>query len=84
MDQRRAAIAAPDQSTPSALRDARRARGLSLGKVYRETGIDASQLSKVERGEAGLSIDALLRLAECLGLDDLTEALEPFALRRSA
>jgi transcriptional regulator with XRE-family HTH domain len=75
-------------ATPSALRAARLARGLSLVETARRVPIDVSHLSRVERGERGLSVDALARLARVLGLteltDALTDALAPYLDRRSA
>lgn len=58
-----------------AFRAARVARGLSLREVARRTDIDPSQLSKVERGMVGLSVENLRRLADVLELRDLTAAL---------
>jgi transcriptional regulator with XRE-family HTH domain len=65
------------------LRAQRQARGLSLAEVARRVPLDLGHLSRVERGEASLSVGSLLRLAEVLGLNEVTEALEPY-VRRSA
>lgn len=70
--------------TPSALRTARLNRGLTLVETARRVPIDVSHLSRVERGERHLSLDALARLAEVLGLTELTDALGPYLGRRSA
>jgi transcriptional regulator with XRE-family HTH domain len=40
--------------------------------------MDRSHLSRVERGEASLSIDALARLATVLGLTELAAHLAPY------
>ena len=61
-----------------ALREVRRAQGLSLRRAATLAKIDASHLSRVERGEAYLSLDALARLGDVLGLRQLTEFLEPY------
>ena len=68
----------------SALRAARLARGLSLVETARRVPIDVSHLSRVERGERRLSVDALARLARVLDLDELTDVLAPYLDRRSA
>jgi hypothetical protein len=62
------------QSRPP-LRAARVARGLGLREVARLAEIDPAHLSRVERGEARLSVDALGRLARVLELRDLATAL---------
>lgn len=68
----------------SALRAARLARGLSLVETARRVPIDVSHLSRVERGERRLSVEALARLAEVFDLDELTDVLAPYLDRRSA
>lgn len=68
----------------SGLRAARLARGLSLVETARRVPIDVSHLSRVERGERRLSVEAFARLAEVLDLDELTDALAPYLDRRSA
>jgi transcriptional regulator with XRE-family HTH domain len=60
------------------LRGAREARGLGLREAARLAGIDPSQLSKVERGQVSLSVDALARLAAVLELRELTKLLTPY------
>lgn len=61
------------------LRAVRRARGMSLREVATRAGVDAGQLSKVERGERQLSVDALQRVAAVLGLHELAALLLPYA-----
>ncbi|MEV8065296.1 helix-turn-helix transcriptional regulator [Streptomyces sp. NPDC085995] len=61
------------------LRDARRKSGLSLRAAATQAGIDPGHLSKVERGQKGLSIPALHRLAAVLDLQDLVQSLAPYA-----
>jgi transcriptional regulator with XRE-family HTH domain len=68
---------APKQSAPP-LRAVREAQGLRLTDVARRAGISAGHLSRVERGQACLSVDALARLAGVLGLRDLTRFLKPY------
>jgi len=53
-------------------------RGLSLRETARRTGIDPGHLSKFERGEAGLGLDNLVRLARVLGADNLVKSLGPY------
>jgi transcriptional regulator with XRE-family HTH domain len=71
--------AAPTGTPP--LRAVREAHGLGLREVARRAAIDPSQLSRVERGQAQLSVEALARLARVLGLQELTRLLEPYVSR---
>ena len=57
----------------------RRAARTALRHTAELAGIDASHLQRVERGEAGLSIDSLQRLAAVLGPDELAQMLAPSA-----
>jgi HTH-type transcriptional regulator / antitoxin HipB len=52
-----------------ALRDARRARGLSQGEVAELAGITQATVSHAERGTRPLSIDTVLRLLSALKLE---------------
>jgi transcriptional regulator with XRE-family HTH domain len=67
-----------DKRRTSRLRILREARGLSLREVARIAGIDVGQLSRLERGGAGASIQTAIRLARVLGLTDAAKALKPF------
>jgi transcriptional regulator with XRE-family HTH domain len=60
------------------LRGARQARGWTLGQVAAQAQIDKGHLSRAERGQAGLSVDALHRLAITLELPELARLLGPF------
>ena len=60
------------------LRAVRTAHGMSLREVSRRSGVDSGHLSRIERGEVGLSVDVLARLAPVLGLKDLASRLKPF------
>lgn len=53
-------------------------RGISQREAARRAGIDPGHLSKFERGEAGLGIENLVRLARVLGADELVTLLEPY------
>jgi transcriptional regulator with XRE-family HTH domain len=66
---------AQHRSTVRALREA---NGLSLRETARRAEIDPAHLMRVERGEAGLSIDSLQRLARVLGPAQLVKLLEPY------
>ncbi|PAN01028.1 hypothetical protein CJI59_13990 [Streptomyces sp. Alain-F2R5] len=66
----------PPGLTPS-LRGAREAKGLSLRATAQMSGIDPGHLSKVERGEKQLSVEALYRLAVVVDLDELAAQLRP-------
>ena len=45
------------------------ASGKSRYRLWKETGIDQSHLSKLMSGEAGLSVENLERLTQALGLE---------------
>lgn len=62
---------------PSSLRDVRRARKKSLRDISERAGIHKSQLSRFERGQGGLSLDALYRLARALEVTELADQLQP-------
>jgi transcriptional regulator with XRE-family HTH domain len=53
------------------------ARGPGLRETAERAGMTAAHLSRVERGQRQLSVDALGRLAELLGLDELVRLLAP-------
>ena len=61
----------------SNLKAVREARGLGLRDVAERADIDQGQLSRVERGLSGLSVDSLARVAGVLGLDELERLLRP-------
>lgn len=50
---------------------------MSLRAAAARSGIDPGHLSKVERGEKQLSLEALYRLALVIDLDDLAGHLKP-------
>jgi transcriptional regulator with XRE-family HTH domain len=56
----------------------RQARGLGLRAVARDAGIDPAHLSRVERGQAALSVESLQRLARVLELRELERLLAPY------
>jgi transcriptional regulator with XRE-family HTH domain len=60
------------------LHGVRRARRLGLRETAKLAGIDPGHLWKFERGEVGLGIDKLVRLARVLGEHELAETLEPY------
>lgn len=69
------------QSTTSSgarLRATREAQGRSLRAVAREAKIDASNLSRIERGIQRPSLDALVRIGQALGLRNVVDAIELF------
>lgn len=59
-------------------RAVRKAQGIGLRELSRRSGVDAAHLSRVERGEAGLSVETLGRVARALDLKDLVCLLEPY------
>jgi transcriptional regulator with XRE-family HTH domain len=74
----------PSALTASSLRAAREAKGMSLRAAAESSGIDPGHLSKVERGEKQLSIEALYRLALVVDLDELAGHLRPLLHRGAA
>lgn len=64
-------------STPP-LRAVRTARGLSLRDVAQKSGLDPGYLSKVERGQKCLSLEALYRISLVLGLGELSRLLKHY------
>jgi transcriptional regulator with XRE-family HTH domain len=71
-------IESPAPQTEPSLREIREKRRLSLRETARRSRIDPAQLSRVERGRAGLSVDAAARLAAVLGMRGLPKRLAPF------
>lgn len=63
------------QSGVPPLRAVRQAKGISLRTAAARAGIDPGHLSKVERGEKLLGLDALHRLAVVLELREFAEML---------
>jgi transcriptional regulator with XRE-family HTH domain len=61
------------------LRAVREAHALGLREVAARANIDPAHLSRVERGERSLSLEALLRLARVLGLRELERLIAPYA-----
>jgi transcriptional regulator with XRE-family HTH domain len=64
-------------STPP-LRTLREAKGLSLQQVADAAGVNIGHLSRIERGQTGLSVEVLARLAAVLELRELTKFLAPY------
>ena len=58
----------PDDKVSDQLRSIIDDCGLSRYEIAKRTGIDAAALSRFMSGERGLSMKALDRLGECLGL----------------
>ena len=74
-------ISQHERSAPP-VRALRQANGLSLRETARRAEMDAAHLLRVERGEAGLSIATLHRLARVLGPPQLAKLLEPYVDQR--
>lgn len=55
---------------PSTLRLERLRRGWRLQDLYRQTGIPASSISRIERGEQEPRADQVARLAAALQIDE--------------
>lgn len=60
--------AAVHQALGQAIRDARKAKDLTLKQMARRTGLSVSLLSQIERAESSASISSLFRIANALGL----------------
>jgi len=71
------------EATPP-LRAIRLARGRKLRPTARAAKIPAPHLSRVERGQAQLSLPALLRLANELGLTELAAMIAPYVLETNS
>lgn len=54
---------------PSRLKDARRAKGLSLDAVAKLSGVSRSMVSQIERGESSPTISTLWNLTKALQVD---------------
>jgi transcriptional regulator with XRE-family HTH domain len=65
-----------DRAASPGWREQREARGLSLRATARQASLDPAHLSRVERGQAQLSLKSALRLAEILGLEQAAEVLQ--------
>jgi XRE family transcriptional regulator, regulator of sulfur utilization len=53
----------------ASLREARRARGLSLDAVAKLSGVSRSMVSQIERGESSPTVATLWNLTQALGVD---------------
>jgi transcriptional regulator with XRE-family HTH domain len=62
------------------LREARKNQGLGLRATARLIPMDHAQLSRIERGLEGITLDALARLATVLGDVTLARLLAPYTL----
>ena len=69
---------APAQIRIPPLRAVRVAQGLTLRQAAERAQMTPAHLSRVERGEKQLSVDSLGRLADVLGLRDLSRLLAPY------
>jgi len=70
----------PTQRGRPPLRTIREAQGLTLREVAQPAKLDIGHLSRIERGQAGLTIDSLYRLAAVLQLRELKRMLEPYRI----
>lgn len=50
------------------LKEIRKSRGLTLEKLSEMSGVSLSQISRIEKGERGWSVDSLPKLAEALNV----------------
>jgi HTH-type transcriptional regulator/antitoxin HipB len=57
------------ESLGAAIREARRARGLTQTAAGKPVGIDQTTVSKVEQGSPGTRLDTLFRLLAALDLE---------------
>jgi transcriptional regulator with XRE-family HTH domain len=57
----------------------RRLRGLTQAQVAERAGVSESTVYRLERGDAGVSVEKLLRVLRALGLlDVIPRALDPY------
>ena len=64
------------------IRQAIEASGKSRYRLWQETGISQAQLCSFMAGTKGLSVEALERLADCLGLRITTRAVKRTKARK--
>jgi len=62
------------------IRAIRQAQGLSQNQLAKRSGIPQGQLSMVERGKAGLSLEAFYRVTEEIGPRELSRLLKPYVV----
>ena len=65
-------------TTGEIIRHLRERRGMSRPVLAGLVGYSSDWLKRIERGERGIALPALLRLAKVLRVDDLVLALEEF------
>jgi transcriptional regulator with XRE-family HTH domain len=72
-------LAPGEHALGARLRQLRRGRGLSLADVAEGTGISASFLSMVEKGQSDITVSRLMRLVRWFGVSiaDLVQAPDP-------
>jgi transcriptional regulator with XRE-family HTH domain len=72
-------VAAAARSIGEQLAAWRKLQSLTAEQVSQRAGIARSTLGKVERGDAGVSFEAVLKVARALGvLDALVAATDPY------
>lgn len=54
-----------------ALKDARKARGMSQAELGARVGLPQSHISRIERGEVDVGLSALLEISRSLGLEPI-------------
>lgn len=54
--------------TGRTIRRVRRGKKISLEALAKRVGVSAMQLSRIERGQRGTSLETLLKIARLLGL----------------
>lgn len=64
------------------LRRARASLGVSLNELGRRSGVSPSNLSRLERGEIGTTVETALRLADGLGVNLMTLLDDPMDMAR--
>jgi transcriptional regulator with XRE-family HTH domain len=65
------------------IREAREAQKMSGEVLGQKIGTDKGTVSRIERGEAGLSVERLQRIADALGVDP-SSLLTPSKSKRGA
>jgi transcriptional regulator with XRE-family HTH domain len=60
------------------LRSVRVAGGKTLTGTAQEAHLDKAQLSRIEHDAAGLTVERLAKLADVLGLVEVSRSLAPF------
>jgi len=65
------------------LREFRRSRGISVGKLAKELGENSQKVGRIERGQRSLTVDYLLKISKALStpIETILEVEQPKKLK---